>query len=322
MADAELQARFEVAQGEWSQWMRRYAAAVRKDVGEALEDEMRRVLVAAAGFTPPFPSRGFGQAQAWVRPTTRSGKQGARTFRWADHKAAGRNAIVKDLMGRAGRDEGIFSVKPAGWFETVFDAIELLGSGGGMETTRYSRALMVATIRNALPLGWEQSSVRAEWKRFLEPHAPVQTMRRHHERHRSRNTGRVYRRSRRTSIIGRARTSDEMVVTQAALDRYLRQAGEAVGTLKAGWVQASEALGLGQRWPAWIRSTRPRGGGAGMRRMTGNARSLTAINKVAYAGKQDARTRIVTNALRFAAENLQRQVEARERGAWGRTRTS
>jgi len=300
--------RVEVETQEFMRWAREYGRVMGRSMGEVLEEQMGRVTLAAAAFTPPFP-RGNAGAQVWVR--TPKGRQ---TIRWRDHKEAGKAAIVRDLLGTPGRQEGIFEQRAREWFERMFEAMELMEPGEmGIELTRFERAQRVATLRESLPLGWEQSAVRGEFKRFMEPDG--RNMASHHRRYRSKRTGRTARKSRRAAVIGRAGVTDVMVVTPEAVNRYLRELQKRVGILKAGWYRAARALRLPGRWPAWLAKAPVRAGGFGVKRLRGARKFVTASNLVRYAGRQNAQVGIVRQALRFAGRNLRKQVEAAARRA-------
>lgn len=308
-----LRTRVRVDDAQFMEWVRRYAAAMERDLGEVLEEQMGRVLVAAAAFTPPFP-RGSNGARVWQRTVRSDGKPGRQTIRWSDHKEAGRNAILTDMVGRAGRKEGLFEVHEREWFERIVAAIELLGEGGGYHVTRLERARLVGTLRMSLPLGWEESGTRAEYKEFLEPDASVGVMESHHRRYRSRSTGRTSRRSRRGQLIGRSGVNDVMHVTPKALQRYLKVLWSRVGTGKRGWWMAGSLLGLNVKAvPRWVQKTR--GQGRGEKRLRGWRKFIRAANLVPWLVRQDRTVGIRRNALRFAGKNLEKQVVHREKQA-------
>lgn len=145
----------------------------------------------------------------------------------------GRGAIIKDLLG--GRSTGPAKIGSRGIFFVI-------GSTAYTEE-RKSGNVMLFAKKNGDVYGTE--------KRLFRPNASIEEMEAHHQKYRSRSTGRTTLAGSFTRNIGRWKFVDRMVVSGSTMQKYLKHVLKRVGWMKSGWVPAFRALG-GKRVPAWI----------------------------------------------------------------------
>lgn len=151
-------------------------------------------------------------------------------------KKQGEGAIKRDLLGGRKR-AGIFSVLP----DSLIAQAESYPNG----STR------MFVTKTGQVFGTETANFR--------PNASTSEMRAHHKKYFQ--NGRMSQAGGRTRDIGRWKFVDKMVVSQSAMDAYLRLIQARVGMFAASQMGAASDLGGLSKVPAWVRR-HPLGGAA------------------------------------------------------------
>lgn len=118
-------------------------------------------------------------------------------------------------------------------------------------------------------------------------------------------------RDRRGRVRSSAKRKPYLVRKRNAVKRFIRRKQQKVGTLMSGWSKA--ARGLGVKLPQWILK---QGGQGGFVDGTGSRDPYVRMsNDVSYAGHHNP-ARIERIVRRNAERKIQRQLEAKLKGAW------
>lgn len=138
----------------------------------------------------------------------------------------------------------------------------------------------------------------------------MKEMERHHDKYRSKRTGRVTRAGTYTKDIGRWKFVDKMHVKASAAKRFIKHKQKKVGQLKAGFIPATEHFAMlagvaPKAIPVWVKKQAKRMGSQvnAVNNRTGEG-FLELINSVPYASSS-----ISQNTINFLERVRQRDLE-------------
>lgn len=204
---------------------------------------------------------------------------------WAEQRKAGEAAIRRELLGgKTGktRHSGIFLVA----------ADHMLKNKPSEKTVR-----LFAT---------KDGKVYGVDRQLFRPNASIAEMEAHHKRYRLAD-GRVTSAGTGDRTVGRWKFIDKMVVSKAAMDRYLKHVFKKVGQAKSGWSLAANGVGLAL--PNWI----SRGTGQGILDNQLNHPALPSItigNQVPFIQASGKELKIMERALGQRVYSMQTRLEA------------
>ena len=252
------------------------ALAARVDLGRVIKQEGGNVAKSIMMIMPPTASS--------------SGTDGGPPKTSGLSKAAqqqGENAIKSDLFG--GKRKSNTRYASVGLFQRIGSSTLVPPKGG----VRHETA--------GVNLGWERSkTIRFYFKYWME-NASSKEMSTFHKRFRNAygRTGYVSR-----STIGRWKVQDQMWISNAAADAYLKEVQRRVGWSKAGFAAAAMACGI--RVPAWVR----RHASAAGKESHDFKSSTPFITGVATAIKIPNADRYIQAALEFRTKITYKKIDA------------
>jgi hypothetical protein len=178
-----------------------------------------------------------------------------------------------------------------------------------------SKTYDVERIQQAYLIKRASGAFYATDRDLFRPDATEGEIYQHHQKFRSKVTGRVTTAGRRDEIIGRWRFVDIMHVKADRLKSYIKKAQKSVGRLRAGWVPASLAFAARAKRvakiPDWVMSQANKAGTfTDAMDKDGNG-YLESANSTPYAGVNRALVRIADFALARAQRNLSRYSQKR-----------
>lgn len=227
-------------------------------------------------------------------------------------KAIGERAIRRDLTG--GRDHA-WSDPKAG----IFAALD-----HGMMMRNMYKAKSTGNVRLFVAKDKTVYGVESE---LFRPDASDSEIKAHHQKYRSKRTGRVTSAGARDQNIGRWKFVDKMVIEKNAFNRYLETVFSKVLTAKAGWVYAWQrfqvALGrttgggftksgkereeVGRGIPAILRKLKSSKSGHYINAGTEEKPVMEAGNTIPYA--QRWVTHVIKRAWSNRVRNIQKQAD-------------
>jgi len=147
---------------------------------------------------------------------------------------------------------------------------------------------------------------------LFRPSASKEEMREQHLKYRGQN-GRVTKAGTYTRTVGRWKYVDRMHVKKTALNRYVREVKSHVGTLKAAWYAAAQAIGFGAsiKVPSRLKKlagSRAEGGGTNMVTNKGTG-FIEAVNKMPYS--QEKCDSIASALARTRSKDMEKHFEHR-----------
>lgn len=273
-------------QAQFANDVRRMMKLTNKEMGSILEEQAGLFVRDAMRFTPPFNNAPMTEAL---------GVQ----------KKSGEAAIMKDLLG--GGPSDIKSSNPkAGIFIVIPQNMVKVS-----ETRKRSGNVKLFATKSGQVYG-----VDAEhWK----VDAPLSELVAHHEKYRSKTTGRVTSAGARTRDVGRWRFIDKFIIRQAQFTKLSKMLFAKVGLGKSGWVKAMRELrNVKRELPGWItRHAKGTASGIFAKTGTGNKVSFTVGNAVPHVQRfaQHVENRAWKNRIRNFTKQVDKTAQALARKA-------
>lgn len=253
---------------EFSQALRDIMAISKKEPQKVLRGEAKLAVRDAVRYTPPFGKSPIHES-------------------FKAQQEAGKAAIKRELIGgRASSATG--ARRYAGIFLVAKDY--MLGNKPSQRTVR------LYTTKDGKVYGVE--------KELFQPNASTSDMSAHHKKFRGAD-GHVTQAGARTRDVGRWRFVDKMVVSAAAMNRYLRFVWNKVGIAKSGWKMSAQGLGL--NLPNWI--TKHSSNGVFMDTGNKSEQSVTIGNLVSFIQKAGGELRIMQRVLNNRVYSLRTRLE-------------
>lgn len=257
------------------------ALAARVDLGKVIKQEGGNIAKSIMMIMPPTASAsGAGDVKPRSSGLSKAAQQ------------QGENAIKSDLFGGRQRRVGGGSLQKSATSLGIFQRI----GSSKLQPPKRQRT-ETASVR----LGWENSKRIRIFFKFWQPSASVAQMQSFHLRYRN-NYGRIGYVSQNT--IGRWKVQDQMWISNASADSYLRWVQSRVGWSKAGFAAAAMACGI--RVPAWVR----RHASAAGREQHDFTSSRPFITGIATAIKIPNPDRYVQAAVEFRTRITYKKIDA------------
>jgi hypothetical protein len=156
-------------------------------------------------------------------------------------KGHGKGAIAQDLLGgrkvaKGNTSKGIFNTDKNEIAQ--YEAAEYAGLANLVPTAHVIKT--------------KTGAIYGVDNKLYKPNASMGEMRAHHEKFRSKRTGRVTTAGSYDRTIGRWKFVDKMYVKHSRMNSYIRQRAKEVGKLKGGWAGGTVKWKGGKKPAKWI----------------------------------------------------------------------